>query len=154
MFDIYFIKPVYVLNKSYFVEIHISISLVQVIMSAKELLDRYSEYLNRTKSDFTTEPSFVSSSTDSDPFVSTTDPVSSYNFPETQLYDQLLPIIGFCIYFGLRLIGSVLSWISKWRLFRRIKKTGVIHSIYYTMVSSTVSGIFSLILYINCMYLK
>lgn len=109
-------------------------------MSAKELLDRYSEYLNRTKSDFTTEPSFVSSSTDPDPFVSTTDPVSSYSFPETQSYDQLLPIIGFCIYFGLRLIGSILAWVTRLRLFRHFKKTGTIHSIYYTMLSSTVSG--------------
>ena len=140
MFDIYFIKPVYVLNKSYFLEIHISISLVQVIMSAKELLDRYSEYLNQTKSDFTTEPSFLSSSTDPVSILLTTDPVPSYSLPDTQIYDQLLPIIGFCIYFGLRLIGSILAWVTRLRLFRHFKKTGTIHSIYYTMLSSTVSG--------------
>ena len=97
-------------------------------MSAKELLDRYSEFLNKTsldpKVDFSTEPTLGDL------------------IPNSQVIDQLLPIIGFCIYLGFRLLGSVLSWVSRWRLFRRFKKTATLHSIYYTMVSSTVSGKF------------
>jgi len=102
-------------------------------MSAKELLDKYSESLNQTKFDPTTEPSTLSSSTDF---------ISSPSLPNSQIFDQLLPIIGFCVYFGIRLLVSIFSWISRWRLFRSMKKTGVMHSIYYTMLSSTVSGIY------------
>jgi hypothetical protein len=102
-------------------------------MSAKELLDRYSEYLNQTKFDPTIESSTLSSSTDF---------ISSPSLLNSQIFDQLLPIIGFCIYFGIRLLVSIFSWVNRWRLFRRMKKSGIMHSMYYTMLSSTVSGIY------------
>ena len=102
-------------------------------MSAKELLDKYSEFLNQTSLDSKFDPSIVPTPVDSDPSIS---------LPSSQVIDQLLPIIGFFIYLGLRLIGSILTWFNRWRLFRRTKKTGSLHSLYYTMTSSTVSGNF------------
>ena len=107
-------------------------------MSAKELLARYSEFLNQTSLDPKFDPSMETIPVDSDPNI---------NLPSAQVVDQLLPIIGLFIYLGLRLLGSVLAWVNRWRLFRRFKKTGTLHSIYYTMISSTVSGNFSKI---NC----
>ena len=100
-------------------------------MSEKELLDKYSEFLNQTlldpKIDLSTVPTPV-------------DSIPSDSLPNSQVIDQLLPIIGSCIYIGLRLLGSILTWVSRWRLFRRFKRTGALHSIYYTKISSTVSG--------------
>ena len=107
-------------------------------MSAKELLDKYSEFLNQTSLDSKFDPSTVPTSVDSD---------LSVSFPSSQVIDQLLPIIGFCIYLGLRLLGSILTWFNRWRLFRRTKKTGALHSIYYTITSSMVSGNFVKIIY-------
>ena len=107
-------------------------------MSAKELLDGYSEFLNQTSLDSKFDPSIVPTPVDSNPSIS---------LPSSQVIDQLLPIIGFFIYLGLRLIGSILTWFNRWRLFRRTKKTGSLHSLYYTMTSSTVSGNFVKIIY-------
>ena len=100
-------------------------------MSAKELLDRYSQYLNQSSLDPKVDLSTVPTSGDSIPIDS---------LPNSQVIDQLLPIIGFFIYLGFRLLGSVLAWVSRWSLFRHFKKTATLHSIYYTMVSSRVSG--------------
>ena len=111
-------------------------------MSAKELLARYSEFLNQTSLDSKFDPSIVPTLVDSDPSIS---------LPSSQVINQLLPIIGFFIYLGLRLIGSILTWFNRWRLFRRTKKTGFLHSLYYTMTSSTVSGNFVKIVYIYIM---
>ena len=68
-------------------------------MSTKELLDRYSEFLNQTSLDSKFDPSIVPTPVDSDPSIS---------LPSSQVIDQLLPKIGFCWYLGFRLLGSVL----------------------------------------------
>lgn len=59
----------------------------------------------------------------------------------SQAIDQIVPVIGLLIYLSLRFIGSVFSLFNKWTMFRRMKKTSIIHSMYYTMTSSTFSGI-------------
>ena len=68
-------------------------------MSTKELLDRYSEFLNQTSLDPKVDLSTVPTLSDSIPIDS---------LPNSQVIDQLLPIIGFCIYLGFRLLRSVL----------------------------------------------
>jgi len=68
-------------------------------MSTKELLDRYSEFLNQTSLDPKVDLSTVPTLSDSIPIDS---------LPNSQVIDQLLPKIGFCWYLGFRLLGSVL----------------------------------------------
>ena len=100
-------------------------------MSAKELLNLY---LNQTKS----SPELIS--TVNELQQSTTPSTIIENLPDPQVVDQLLPILGFLLYLALRLVGSCLSWINRWKLFRKYKKTGIVHSLYYTLTASTGSG--------------